>query len=91
MLGAIAVFDAHLTGRWLLFATGLICVFGMFLCTAEFNLLLNNRLAKPCTNENMISETWTLYFRQWTRWNHLSSGCLLVVLVLSLYYLVKCT
>jgi len=88
VLSAIALLNADLAGRWLLFATGLIYVVGMFVCTAMFNVPLNNRLAKEHDNDNIKSATWNLYFRQWTRWNHLRSVCSLVALTLSMVYLV---
>lgn len=91
ILTAVAVFDAELTGRWLLFATGLIYVFGMFLCTVVFNVPLNNRLAEVSNDDSTKAETWTLYFKQWTRWNHLRSVCSLAVLALSMHYLVSYT
>jgi len=91
MLSAYAVFDADQAGRWLLFATGLIYVFGMFLCTVIFNVPLNNRLAQASNDESTKSKTWTLYFKPWTRWNHIRCVCSLVVLTLSMHYLVNYT
>jgi uncharacterized membrane protein len=91
VLAAVAVFDTDLDGRWLLFATGLIYVVGMFLCTAMFNVPLNNRLANAGSDNNAKSETWTHYFKHWTRWNHLRSVCSLTALVLSIHYLVSYT
>ncbi|MAD45911.1 MAG: hypothetical protein CMI02_13535 [Oceanospirillaceae bacterium] len=43
---------------------------GMFICTALFNVPLNNRLlaAQHSNGENPF---WPVYLRQWTRWNHL--------------------
>ena len=60
MLSAYAVFDADLAGRWLLFTTGMIYVFGMFFCTVMFNVPLNNLLAEAGNDDSMKSETWTL-------------------------------
>jgi len=91
VLAAVAVFDTDLAGRWLLFAAGLIYVVGMFLCTAMFNVPLNNRLADAGSDNNAKTETWTHYFRYWTRWNHLRSVCSLAVLVLSIHYLASYT
>ena len=87
-LTAVAVFDTDLAGRWLLFAAGLIYVVGMFLCTALFNVPLNNNLADAGSDDNAKVETWTHYFKRWTRWNHLRSFCSLLTMVLSIYYLV---
>ena len=89
VLAAVAVFDTDLAGRWLLFATGLIYVVGMFLCTALFNVPLNNRLANAGNDDNAKAETWTHYFKHWTRWNHLRSVCSLLTMVLSIHYLVS--
>ena len=91
MLSVYALIDASLAGRWLLLATGLIYVFGMFFCTVFCNVPLNDRLAEARNNNSMNSDIWTLYFRQWTRWNHLRSVCSLVALALSMYYLVNYT
>jgi uncharacterized membrane protein len=88
-LAVAAVWVADLQGRWLLFAAGLIYVGGMFLCTALFNVPLNNRLAAVGEDESAKAETWPLYFERWTRWNHLRSVCSLVTLALSIYYLVS--
>ena len=90
-LAGFAMFDADLAGRWWLFAAGLIYVVGMFLCTAVFNVPLNNRLADAGSDENAKAETWTHYFEHWTRWNHLRSVCSLVTLVMSIHYIVSYT
>lgn len=89
VLAVAAVLFADLEGRWLLFATGLNYVCGMFLCTALFNVPLNNRLAAAGEDERAKAETWPLYFEHWTRWNHLRSVCSLATLILSIYYLVS--
>jgi uncharacterized membrane protein len=91
VLAGLAVFDAGLSGRWLLFATSLIYVIGMFLCTVFFNVPLNNRLKDAGRDDNAIAETWTLYFKYWTRWNHLRTVCSLAALILSIHYLVSYT
>jgi len=87
-LAAIAVFDTSLDGRGLLFAAALIYVAGMFVCTAVFNVPLNNRLAAAADDERVKAETWVHYFTHWTRWNHLRSICSLIALFLSIHYLV---
>ncbi len=91
VLAAVAVFDTDLAGRWFLFAAGFIYVVGMFLCTAMFNVPLNNRLADAGSDNNAKAETWTHYFKHWTRWNHLRSVCSLAAVVLSIHYLVSYT
>lgn len=87
-LSFIALFNAELPGRWLLFAIGLIYVLGMFVCTAMFNVPLNNRLADVPIDESGVSYNWAHYTQKWTRWNHLRGVCSLVSLVLSIHYLV---
>ena len=88
VLIAVTVLNTDLDGRGLLFATGLIYVVGMFLCTALANVPLNNRLAAAGDDECAKGETWPHYFKHWTRWNHLRSVCSLATLALSIHYLV---
>ena len=88
-LAGVALLFGDLEGRWLLFATGLIYLCGMFLCTALFNVPLNNRLAAATEDEVAKAEAWPVYYDRWTRWNHLRSVCSLVTLILSIYYLLK--
>ncbi|MBX2885447.1 MAG: DUF1772 domain-containing protein [Granulosicoccus sp.] len=87
ILSAVALFDTELPGRWLLMTIGLIYVIGMFGSTAVFNVPLNNRLADVPEDENGVSNNWALYYRNWTRWNHIRGVCSLVSMVLSVYYL----
>jgi uncharacterized membrane protein len=89
-LAGIAVFDTDLAGRWWLFAAGLIYVVGMFLCTALFNVPLNNRLA-AAAGDSVKGETWKHYFVYWTRWNHLRALCSLITVAISIQYLVSQT
>ena len=88
-LAIVAIIDTGLTGRWLLFVTGVIYVAGMFLCTALFNVPLNNRLAKAGNNNHAKAEIWPYYFKHWTRWNHLRGVCSLLTMMLSIYLLVN--
>jgi len=88
-LAAIGLFDTGLAGRWLLFAAGGIYLVGMFLCTAVFNVPLNNRLADAGSDDNAKAETWAHYFKHWTRWNHLRGLCSVAALALSIHYLVN--
>jgi len=91
VLAGYAVFDTDLAGRWWLFAAGLIYVVGMFLCTALFNVPLNNRLAAAGDDDNVKTETWEHYFVYWTRWNHLRAVCSLITVAISIQYLVSQT
>ena len=87
-LSILALIDSDLPGRWLLFITGVLYVTGMFLCTAMFNVPLNNRLAESADDENAKAEFWAHYYLYWTRWNHLRSVCSLLTMLLSIQYLV---
>lgn len=89
VLSVISLLNVELAGRWLLFAAGLIYVAGMFFCTLFFNVPLNNRLEKVRHDDNAKSDTWTLYLKHWTRWNHVRCVCSLVALILSVQYLVN--
>jgi len=88
-LAGYAVFAADLAGRWWLFAAGLIYVVGMFLCTALFNVPLNNRLAAAGVDDSTRAEAWKHYFVYWTRWNHLRAICSLITAAISTQYLVS--
>ena len=87
-LTIFAMFDSELPGRLLLIFTGVLYISGMFLCTAVFNVPLNNRLAASADDENAKSEIWAHYLLYWTRWNHLRSICSLATMLLSIQYLV---
>lgn len=87
-LAALALYDADLPGRWLLLATGMSYVTGMFFCTVVFNVPLNNRLAQTDQEAEAKAETWRYYLEYWTRWNHLRSVCSLATLLMSIHYLV---
>lgn len=88
VLAGYAAFDSDLSGRWWLFAAGLIYVVGMFGCTVLFNVPLNNRLAATTDSDSAKAETWPHYLRYWTRWNHFRTVGSLLTLVLSIQYLV---
>ena len=88
VLAGFAVFNADLAGRWWIFAAGLIYVVGMFMCTALFNVPLNNRLA-AASDDSVKTETWKHYFIYWTRWNHMRAVCSLVSAAISIQYLVS--
>ncbi len=49
---------------------GLLYVVGMFVCTAAFNVPLNNVLEQVDPSAISAAETWAQYLRSWTRWNH---------------------
>ncbi|MFK7995268.1 MAG: DUF1772 domain-containing protein [Granulosicoccus sp.] len=91
LLSLIALLNSDLAGRWLVVTMGLVYVAGMFLCTALFNVPLNNRLASVKDNDQLKSEIWPLYFKQWTQWNHFRGVCSLVAFLLNVYYLIYYT
>jgi uncharacterized membrane protein len=55
----------------LLFMAGIIYIFGMFLCTAVFNVPLNNELAQITPDSPNAYQIWNDYLKNWTKWNHL--------------------
>lgn len=46
-------------------------VFGMFVVTVVGNVPLNNQLQQSADSESKLIETWQLYLKQWTRFNHI--------------------
>jgi uncharacterized membrane protein len=52
-----------------------------------FNVPLNNQLAQAGDDGNEPLKFWPIYFKQWTRWNHLRSVSSLIALILCLLYL----
>jgi uncharacterized membrane protein len=54
---------------WLLTA-GLLYFVGTFGVTRAFNIPRNERLAGLNAHSPEASEYWTVYVREWTRWNH---------------------
>ena len=87
VLSVGALLNVALPGRWLLLSIGLIYIIGMFVCTAVFNVPLNNRLADVPESKSGVSNNWVTYYRKWTRWNHFRGVCSLVSMVLGIYYL----
>lgn len=88
VLAGVALFHPEMAGRWLVFSAGLIYLVGMFLCTALFNVPLNNRLAHSNRADNDAAEDWADYSIRWIRWNHLRLACSLAALMLSIYHLI---
>ncbi len=50
---------------------GIIYLVGMFLCTAVFNVPLNNELAQITPDSPNAYQVWNEYLKNWTKWNHL--------------------
>jgi uncharacterized membrane protein len=58
-------------GGTAMLAGGLIYVAGMFLCTAVFNVPLNNALAAVDPASAAAAPVWSRFLKEWTLWNHL--------------------
>lgn len=64
-------------GSSLLVAGGLLYVVGMFVCTAAFNVPLNNALDAVDSTSSAGAAVWAKYLVEWTRWNHVrTAACL---------------
>lgn len=75
-------------GAMPMLAGGLIYVVGMFLCTAVFNVPLNNALAVVDPASAAAVPVWTRFLRDWTFWNHVrtisstaASACYIAAMV----------
>lgn len=63
-------------------AGGLTYIVGMFLCTAFFNVPLNNRLAAVNPANPDVAVVWARYLKEWTMWNHVRTVAATVSCVL---------
>ena len=71
------------TPSYLGFISGLTYLITMLLCTALFNVPLNNRLADFDLQNGNADSVWRFYRLRWTRWNHLRTiGSLVSVALL---------
>jgi uncharacterized membrane protein len=61
--------DQH--GSSAMLAAGVIYVLGMFVCTAAFNVPLNNVLDAVDPGGVEATAVWSNYLQRWTRFNHL--------------------
>ena len=52
---------------------GLVYLLGMFVCTAAFNVPLNNALVADQSGAGGSGAVWEDYLERWTRWNHVRS------------------
>ena len=75
------------TGSELMLIAGITYFVGMFLCTAIFNVPLNNVLAGLDENSTNDQEVWSHYLKTWTKWNHLRTVCSLVTCALCIWLL----
>ena len=84
----VAVLDSSIEGRWILIAASSFYMVGMFLCTVFFNVPLNNRLSDTSGDPELKKTTWNRYVIEWTRWNHLRTGCCLASMIAGIWYLI---
>ncbi len=87
-LAGFALFVETTPGRGWLLAAALLYVIGMFVCTAAFNVPLNNRLAATADDDDAKQETWPHYLQYWTRWNTLRALCSLASCAISITWLI---
>ncbi|WP_409363613.1 DUF1772 domain-containing protein [Bradyrhizobium sp. AUGA SZCCT0431] len=57
-------------GAAAMLAGGVLYVIGMFVCTAFFNVPLNNALAAVDPASTEAAPLWARYLTDWTLWNH---------------------
>ena len=72
-------------GAAALVAGGLLYALGMFVCTAAFNVPLNEALDRVEPGAAEAALLWSQYLVVWTRWNHLRGLCSLVACGLLLW------
>ena len=74
-------------GAGLTLIAGMVYFVGMFVCTAVFNVPLNNTLARTGVTSDNAQQDWTYYLNNWTKWNHLRTVSSLVTCVLCIWLL----
>lgn len=90
LLMLAAFFQWGEAGAGLMLIAGAVYFIGMFVCTAVFNVPLNNLLAKQdlantAPNITEAQDVWARYLKDWTRWNHLRTVCSLVSCALCIW------
>jgi uncharacterized membrane protein len=70
LLAIAAVFRWGEPGAVAMLAGGVLYVIGMFVCTAVFNVPLNNALAAVDPASAEAASLWARYLTDWTLWNH---------------------
>ena len=83
----IAIMHWGETGAKLTLIAGAVYFVGMFICTVLFNVPLNNSLARLDLSNTNTQPVWSLYFRNWTNWNHLRTVSSLVTCILCIWIL----
>jgi uncharacterized membrane protein len=74
-------------GAGLALIAGMVYFVGMFVCTAVFNVPLNNTLARTRVTSDNAQQDWSHYLNNWTKWNHLRTVSSLVTCVLCIWLL----
>ena len=69
MMVAVLIYPGEPGAVWASLA-GAAYFFGMFVCTAVFNVPLNNGLSQVEPASDNAAAAWSHYFNTWTRWNH---------------------
>ena len=75
------------TGSGLMLAAGVTYFIGMFVCTALFNVPLNNTLARIDSDSFNAHHIWSHYLKTWTNWNHLRTVSSLLTCALCIWIL----
>ncbi|TQV77349.1 DUF1772 domain-containing protein [Aliikangiella marina] len=65
-------------------SAGLLFLVGSFISTVVFNVPLNEKLKAAVMSPGDISQVWSEYLNQWTKWNHSRAIFSFVAAVLTL-------
>ena len=87
LLIIVAVANWDEAGSGLTLIAGVIYFVGMFVCTALFNVPLNNTLARIDPDSIDAHHVCSRYLKTWTNWNHLRTVSSLVTCVLCIWVL----
>ena len=70
VLAIVAMFRWGEASATMMVAGGIVYVVGMFVCTAVFNVPLNDALAAVDRASHEATALWARYLSDWTLWNH---------------------
>lgn len=87
VLIVLAVLHWGDAGSAMSLTAGVIYFLGMFVCTATFNVPLNNALAGVRETNTDAHDVWSRYLRTWTNWNHLRTVCSLATCAICVWVL----
>lgn len=74
-------------GAGLALIAGMVYFVGMFVCTAVFNVPLNNTLERVGVTSDNAQQGWSHYLNNWTKWNHLRTVSSLLTCTLCIWLL----